>query len=572
MPFRINEDIRGMWNNRITVGTAIRAKDPDRQLVGFNNAGEYAGAKGAVSVADDGNLNYRKGDVISSQVVYTTDLELRYRNLFGVYGKARAWYDYIGKNEHVPHGNIANGYAPDRKLDDSDYYDYNQFSNYELLDHYIYGNWNIGASKLTGRLGHQSVNWGESLLHTGINAFNPINFSALGRPGVRQDDALVPVNRIYTNLITRNGVSLEGFYNLGWQESRLPPCGALTQPSDAIADPGCNAATAALPLSDRQLYNAAPLDRNPFLVPRVAQEKPGSGGQYGVASRYFVEALDTEFGLYFVNFNATVPVLDISLCDNGPIGCSSLDGLALSLNYPDDVRAFGLSAATGVRNLALSAELSHFRGLPVQRNSPELIEGATKNRGIYAARMLARGDGQLFDGGWNADRSQLLLGGQLDLYSATGLADAALVAEVSGQWVSNLPDTDEERIGRNGNWGAAASGGSCNLLTRGTEGGCRTDGFATEYSWGYRLFTDITLPRPARGVDLHTVLAWNHDVDGYAVDGTLVEGRRLINLRLQLIFQRSWFIEIGRTWINSTTDYDSARDKDNYTIAAGVAF
>ena len=155
MPFRINEDIRGMWNNRLTVGTAIRAKDPDRQLVGFNNAGEYAGAKGAVSVADDGNLNYRKGDVISSQVVYTTDLELRYRNLFGVYGKARAWYDYIGKNEHVPHGNIANGYEPDGKLDDSDYYDYNQFSNYELLDRYIYGNWNIGASKLTGRLGHR---------------------------------------------------------------------------------------------------------------------------------------------------------------------------------------------------------------------------------------------------------------------------------------------------------------------------------------------------------------------------------------------------------------------------------
>jgi hypothetical protein len=86
------------------------------------------------------------------------------------------------------------------------------------------------------------------------------------------------------------------------------------------------------------------------------------------------------------------------------------------------------------------------------------------------------------------------------------------------------------------------------------------------------VFTDITLPRPARGVELHTQLAWNHDVDGYAGDGSLVEGRRLINLRLQVVFQRSWFIEVGRTWINSNTDYDSARDKDTYTIAAGVAF
>jgi hypothetical protein len=570
MPVNISEDIRGMWNNRIVVGTAVRAKDPDRQLVGFNNAGEYAGAKGAISAQDDGNLNYGKGDVISSRIQYTTDLELRYRNLFGIYGKARGWYDYTGKKDHVPHGSIATGYVPDRKLDDSDYYDYNTFSNYELLDRYIYGNWNIGEIKLAGRLGHQTVNWGESLLHTGINAFNPIDFSALGRPGVRQDSALIPVNRIYTNLITRNGVSIEGFYDLGWQGSRAPPCGTFASPSDFVIDPGCNYATAPKPLSDRELYNYAPPGQNPFLTPSLSQEKPDGGG-YGVAGRYFVEALDTEFGLYFVDFSATIPVIDIRLCDKGPTNCSSLDGLALSLNYPDDVKGFGLSSSTGVRNLTLSAELSYFQNWRLQRGA-ELIEGANEDRGIYAARMRSRGDGQLFDGGWKADRSKLLLGGVLDLYSATGLADALLVAEFSGQWISNLPGTDEERLGRAGNWGAAADGDFCPLLTQGTEGGCKIDGFATDYSWGYRVFTDITLPRPARGVELHTQLAWNHDVDGYAGDGSLVEGRRLINLRLQVIFQSSWFIEIGRTWINSNTDYDSARDKDTYTIAAGVAF
>ncbi len=572
MPFEISDDIRGVWNNRVVIGTAIRAKDADKQLVGFNNAAEYPGAKGAISVGDDGNLNYSKGDVLSAPLVYTTDVELRYRNRFGIYGKARAWFDYAGENNHVQHGSIANGYVPDQKLDDSNYYDYNEFSSYELLDRYVYGNWNLGATRLTGRLGHQSINWGESLLHTGINAFNPINFSALGRPGVRQDDALMPVNRIYANLITRNGVSIEGFYALGWEESRLPPCGTLGQPVDAIADPGCNAATAAAPLSDQQQYDFAPPGQNPFVTPRASLQKPGNGSQYGLSTRYFLEALDTEFGLYYVNFHATTPVLDLSLCDNGPEGCSALDGLVLPLNYHEGVEAFAISAATGVRNLALSAELSHFRDLPVQRNFPELIEGATKNQGIYADRMAATGNGQLFDGGWEANRSQLLLGGQLDLSSAVRLVDVSLAAELSGQWVSNLPGTDEERIARNGNWGAAASNGVCPTLSEGTEGGCKTDGFATDYSWGYRMFAAISLPRPARGVDLKTLLAWNHDVNGYAVDGTLVEGRRLINLRLQIIFQRAWFIELGRTWIGSNTDYDPARDKDTYTIAAGVAF
>jgi hypothetical protein len=285
-----------------------------------------------------------------------------------------------------------------------------------------------------------------------------------------------------------------------------------------------------------------------------------------------VESLDTEFGVYYVNYHATAPVLDVTLCKHGWEGCSSLDGLALPLTYHEDVHAFALSAATGVRNIALSAELSQFRNQPTQRNFPELIEGATRNRGIYASRMAATGNGNVFNGVWKADRTQLLLGGQVDLSSAVGLADASLAAEAAGQWVGNLPDTDEERIGRNGNWGPAASGGVCQPLAQQTEGGCKTDGFATEFSWGYRLFTTITLPRPARGIDLHTLLSWSHDVQGYSVDGGLAEGRHVLNLRIQAIFQRAWFVEVGRSWVNSNTDYDPARDKDTYTLALGFTF
>lgn len=260
------------------------------------------------------------------------------------------------------------------------------------------------------------------------------------------------------------------------------------------------------------------------------------------------------------------------MCENGWEGCTALDGIALPLQYHKDVQAFAVSAATGVRNVALSAELSRFQDLPVQRNFPELVEGATRNRGIYADRMRATGDGNVFDGSFRADRTQLLLGGQMDLSPTIGLADAALAVEVAGQWVSNLPGTDEERIGRGGNWGAAAVGGVCQPLTQNTQDGCKDNGFATEFVWGYRVFTALTLPRPARGIDLQPLLGWSHDVDGYAVDGTLVQGRRVINLKLRAIFQRVFFIEIGRTWVNSNTDYDNLRDKDIYSVAAGLAF
>ena len=572
-PFEVNDDIRGVWNNTIVAGAAVRVKNPDKQLVGFSNAPEYPGAKGAVSVNDDGNLNFKKDDLVAAPIVYTTDLELRYRNRFGFYGKLRSWYDYVGENEKVPHGSIPNGYVPDRKLNDSDYYDYNKFSGSQVLDLYVYGNWDIGASRLTARLGQQSINWGESLLYTGINAFNPINLSALGRPGVRQDDALVPVNRVYTNLITRSGISIEAFYALDWERSHLPACGTFSQLVDVIADNGCNAATSSLELTDQQQFDLGPLGQNPALVPRGSLPKPDNGGQYGISTRYFVESLDTEFGLYYTNYHATLPVLDLTLCDNGWEGCSSLDGLELNINYHEDVEAFAISAATGVRNIALSAELSRFRKLPVSRNFPELIAGATRNEGVYAQRMNAAGGGSEFDGGWKADRNQLLLGGQMDLSSAVGLADASVAFEAAGQWVTNLPGTNEERIGRFGAWGVAPSPGSeCHAATQNTQGGCKVDGFATDFSWGYRVFATLSLPRPARGVDLYPLLGWNHDVGGYAVDGSLTEGRRVLNLRLRAVYQRAFFLEIGRTWINSTTNYDPARDKDAYSMAVGMQF
>ncbi len=86
------------------------------------------------------------------------------------------------------------------------------------------------------------------------------------------------------------------------------------------------------------------------------------------------------------------------------------------------------------------------------------------------------------------------------------------------------------------------------------------------------MFSVFSLPRPARGLDLQTLVSWSHDVEGYAVDGSQVEGRRVFGLRLQALFQRTWFLELGRTWVHGNTNYDIARDKDVYTIAAGMAF
>ena len=585
LPFEINDDFRGVWNNSLVVGAAIRARSADKQLVGQGNSNQYPGAHGAVTSSDDGNLNYQKGDLISAPLVYTTDLELRYQNRFGVYGKMRSWYDYAGKDREVAHGNTANGYQPNAKLDDSDYYNYNQFSGYEVLDLYTYGNWDLGENRLTARFGKQSINWGESLLHVSINGFNPLNFAALGRAGVRLDDALVPVNRLYGNLITKAGVSLEAFYALDWEASRLPPCGSFLS-GDSILDASCLWATAAQPIPDQVQWNGQVPAGSPVLpgvplksilvAPHFNSNKPSGSGGYGLSTRYFVETLDTEFGLYYINYDSTFPMVNTRLCNANPtpgLGCTPYDGFALPLHYQEHMQSFGISAATGVRNMVFSTELSYLKDLPVQRNIPELLEGAlaAQNEGIYASRMQAAGPGAVFDGYKLVDRTQLLLGGEVDLAGSTGLTDAKLIAEASGQW-ANIPGTDEERLGRNGNWGAAAApNGVCDPRTI-TANGCKIEGFATDFAWGYRMVGTFTTPMPEWGVEFIPRIAWSQDVEGYSVDNIEVEGRQVIGVDLRTIFQRRFFIDIGRTWVKANTDYDPARDKDAYIIVAGMAF
>lgn len=569
LPFEINEDIRGAWNNTLVVAAAFRARDADKQLVGYNNAVELPGAHGAVSTTDDGNLNYQKGDLISAPLVYTTDLELRYKDEYGVYGKMRSWYDYAGENQEVAHGHVPNNYQPDSKLDDSGFYAYNQFSGYEVMDLYVYGNWDIGENRLTARLGKQSINWGESLLHVGINGFNPINFAALGRADVRQDEALVPVNRIYTNLITDNGVSLEAFYALDWESSRLPPCGSFVS-SDLMLDSSCLLGTSALDYTDYQQLND-PFLRNALVAQVTNQDKPDGSGQYGLSSRYFVESLDTEFGLYYVNFDATIPVATMRNCDQGVV-CLPPNGFEIPLHYQENMQMFGISAATGEGETAFSAELSYLKDLEVQRNVPEMLEGglAFQDQGIYASRMQALGPGEVLDG-FLVDRTQLLLGANMDISRDIGLNEASLVVEASGQWV-DLPSTDVERIGRNGNWGAArAPDGVCDQRTV-YAGGCKVDGFATSFAWGYRALFTFTQPLPGYGLEFQPRFAWSHDVEGHSVDGTQVEGRQVFGATLRTIFQRRFFLDVGRTWFKTDTQYDGLRDRDAYVIATGLAF
>ena len=339
--WRFDNGAQVIWNTSISVGASWRAENPSNELYSRVD-GQLLGLRDGVggSNTDAATLNYELGDRFSTPLKLVTDVEVR-KGKFGALVRAKAWYDYALEDEDVRYGHQNNDYNggrggansrnpllpfnpcpgtsqiiggqpycnrgswPTASLSDDGFEDLQKFSGAYLLDAYAYGTFGIGDTDLQLRLGRQVVNWGESVFIQGINQINPIDVTALRRPGTEVKEVLLPVLMAYANWGFSFG-SVEAFYGFEWDNSPIDSCGTYWGPAEGLI----SAETAGC-LSTASFGGAA----NP-----VAQAKGQSfaalkgreasdNGQFGLALRFPVDAIDTEFGLYGMNVHAKTPVI-----------------------------------------------------------------------------------------------------------------------------------------------------------------------------------------------------------------------------------------------------------------------
>lgn len=175
--FQLDNGIEGTWGLNMSLGTSIRAKDADANLIMRGNGGNGG------SSHDDGNLNFKKGDTFSTIAKVIGEVGLKKDNV-GLFVRAKAWYDYQLSDRGVPFGSSANAYMAGAKLNDKDFDNLSQFSGARLLDAYVSWDTYVGSNHpLSFKLGNQVVNWGESLFIPGINQYGAFDISAARRPG-----------------------------------------------------------------------------------------------------------------------------------------------------------------------------------------------------------------------------------------------------------------------------------------------------------------------------------------------------------------------------------------------------
>jgi hypothetical protein len=321
------ESVRGNFDSTISAGIAVRAKNPSCSLVGDPSFCAEADVFGWAN-GDDGNLNYRKGDLFSSYLKGNHELLLNFRDDWKFLGRASWLYDF--KADDTARTPLASD-AKDQIVQDV-----------RLLDFWLGKSLDIGGQRANLRLGNQFINWGESLFLTGgINATNAIDIQRLLQPGTQLKEAFLPSPMISASSGLGRGVSVEGYYQFRWTRTKFPPVGGYwsvvdlydkgRQPIFLGPDP---AAAAALGIPESPS------------IPLVADAKPSNQGQWGLSAHWQPDGTDINFGLYALNYHDKTPNLRF-VADGG------------QWVFLEDRKLYGASVNFPLGNWAIGSELSY---------------------------------------------------------------------------------------------------------------------------------------------------------------------------------------------------------------------
>ncbi|HXR00477.1 MAG TPA: DUF1302 family protein, partial [Pseudomonas sp.] len=268
-------DFKVRWDNTMKYSAGVRVKNPDDTLTQYAPATAGSGAGPAALNGDDGDRNFKAGRLISNRFDLLSEMDVVYRDDYGFRLSGAAWYDdvYNQKNDNdSPGTNNSLSVRSDEFTHDTRNL---HGRKAELLDAFVFGGADVGSARVSGRLGRHTVLWGESLFY-GANAIagtqSPVDaVKASSVPGSTTKEIIMPVGQFSGQIQFSPALTVMGYYQYEWQETRLPGAGSYFSSADFIGEGG-------------ERIRFAP--GNPGIgLSRGANINAGDHGQYGLGLR-----------------------------------------------------------------------------------------------------------------------------------------------------------------------------------------------------------------------------------------------------------------------------------------------
>lgn len=407
---------------------------------------------------------------------------------------------------------------------------------------------------------------------------------------------------------------------------------------------------------------------------------PRDDGQWGIGLKYYAGWLnDTEFGVYAMNYHSRLPYAgfvatdrpDANFNENDPLGSifqllgntgEIYDGLvsnigplndlfnnigqtilnldpdditvvgalkhadsgALFLEYPEDIKLYGLSFNTTLGDLSIAGEVAYFPNMPLQVNATDvyyysLSPAFQGSRDVAVPSYLEqydRAEEAASDPVANGDAHELptiapgaLVHGykrhKVANYSTTLLyslgnnpfaADSViLLGDIAATQVFDLPDKSVLQYEAPGTEEHASQGrqeydqangctNNSNVLINNPQNCLRgaliqtkisepLENFADDFSWGFRVLAIADYNNLFWGMNVRQTLGAFIDVQGNSPGpgGNFVEGRKHYFSNTDFI-RGSFTTTVGYQWFTGAGDRNLERDRDNLSVALRYDF
>ena len=637
---------------------------PNQRLV--NARGGYFTA-----LMDDGNLNYDNGDLVAGIFKINTQLGGSWGDwTFKV--NYVGFYDETNYNLDVTHTNTQ--YQPASERRDESVQGRAGLKG-EFREAFLLRNFDIGERAFSVAVGNQRVRWGEANLHlfNTLDTINPLDAVLALQPGLNLNELAVPTGMVLFTADIIENVSAELVYMYDWDTTRVQPSGTFFSSADpaGIDDYNPVLSLGQFPEDpDNQFRAALPFrllsssTRNSLVDEN--DRAASDDGQYGFRLNWYAEDFNdgTEFGLYFLNYHSRLPYFSINeaaetCLRRSPLGqlppplnllpdelaaCLPFNPLAggnafptqdplpinsatLLLDYPEDVRMFGVSFNSTAFGWSVSGEYSYRPNLPAQVLISDVfyagfqqafsrediglpdtllgILGVPAVPGVvpilpsaetfipsflskYRGRTLANNNeyqpGEYVQGFEELKTGQFVINALKLFPSTLGADDVTLLVEAGFTHIIDMPKEGDLYIQGTLEHTHPSPGADCTGFAPGTNCSTpqvtarinptqQTDGFADDFSAGLRMLVQFSYSNLFNsGVTIKPTLLWFEDIYGIAPfpAQNYVEGNRWMIPGIQF--------EIGQAF-NGTLLYQYfdgpdqvLQDRDNLSVSLTYNF
>ncbi|MGH8481299.1 MAG: DUF1302 domain-containing protein [Nevskiaceae bacterium] len=586
-------------SNKLSLGAAWRMEDPDPDLIGIGNGGNAFSTNG-----DDGNLAWDKGDMVASALKFTSDVSMSMGDygLFvrgsGVYNQALEDADLFDPTDYQPTAMreqpLSELQAREKAIKD------HVGTDFDLLDAYVFGRWEVFDRSLLVKVGRQVLNWGESVfVQHGLNALVAADVNQLRVPGWEIEEVQTPVGMALVSFDVWENIGIEGFYQYEWQETIIDAPGTFLSTNDFAGIGGTQANigfgriaenhTASVStdpttwcIGPPNVLGPPPAPQGspciPFgsTVPRGATVKPSDSGQFGGKLSFYVPFLnDMDLSFYTANYHSRLPVLS-GTSRTGPT--TSADTANYFVEYPEDIQLYGLSFNTTIPwlDVAVQGEYSLKVGQPLQVDDVELLLA-----GLGAAGQISPIAGATLGGqylrGWrrfDVDQVDLSVTKIIGPIAWLGSDQLSLFVETGFVSVRDLPSPTVLAFDAPATSTLNAGTAALNPSTAFGLPVVPYEDYADSYSFGYKVAGRFTYNNVFNAFTVEPTVLLQHDVSGTTPTPIVnfVEGRQQLNLILAVNYLQAWDFNLGYAMYSGADTRNLIADRDYLDFSIKYSF